>query len=237
MTNDAHDTNVTFASVWERGFLGQLLNNTYFTNNTLILLTFDEDETYTEQNKVFSILLGGAIPSNLKGTTDNTFYTHYSTIASVSANWGLPSLGRWDAGANVFEVVANKTGYKNAIVNTTNIFLNQSYPGPLSDNLYIPVWPVPDTSAKGAAGKGVLSSIVSTWGNNSGTYNYTNAYPYDLGAGINAGGTPVSGGVNGSNSGTSIGSAPATTSSKGSAATLAVSGPLAAVAGLLALLL
>jgi acid phosphatase len=110
MTNDAHDTNVTFASSWLRSFLTPLMSNEYFMNNTLILLTFDENESYGIQNKMFSILMGGAIPANLKGTKDNTFYNHYSTIASVSQNWGLPSLGRWDCHANVFESVANKTG-------------------------------------------------------------------------------------------------------------------------------
>src|ERR1700753_525152 len=113
MTDDGHDTNITFAAAWERSWINPLLNNTYFMNNTLILLTFDETETYTQQNKIFTILLGGAIPSNLKGTTDNTFYNHYSTISSVAVNWGLPSLGRWDCNANGFQIVANKAGYDN----------------------------------------------------------------------------------------------------------------------------
>ena len=95
MTNDAHDTNITFAAKWERSWMSTLLKNDYFMNNTAVLLTFDEDVTYNKTNRIFSILVGGAIPDNLKGTTDDTFYTHYSTIASISANWGLPSLGRW----------------------------------------------------------------------------------------------------------------------------------------------
>jgi hypothetical protein len=47
MTDDGHDTDVTFAATWARGFLTPLLNNSYFMNNTLIVLTFDEDETST----------------------------------------------------------------------------------------------------------------------------------------------------------------------------------------------
>jgi hypothetical protein len=47
MTDDGHDTTVTFAANWARTFLEPLLNNSYFMNNTLIVLTFDEDETYT----------------------------------------------------------------------------------------------------------------------------------------------------------------------------------------------
>jgi len=188
MTNDGHDTTVTFAGNWTRSFLEPLLNNSYFMNNTLIVVTFDEDETYTIGNRVLTLLLGGVIPASLKGTSDNTFYNHYSMLSTVEVNWGLPSLGRWDCGANVLEVVANKTGYVNTFVNTTNIYFNSSYPGAVSDAKFYPVWPVPDTLSQCASGKGVLDSIVSTWGKSSGTYNYTNAYNYDAASGNNVGG-------------------------------------------------
>lgn len=191
MTDDGHDTTVTFAANWTRSFLDPLLNNTYFMNDTLIVVTFDEDETYTVGNKVYTLLLGGAIPANLKGTTDNTFYNHYSMLSTVELNWGLPSLGRWDCGANVLEIVANKTGYVNSVVNTTNLYFNSSYPGPVSDAKFVPVWPIPDTLSQCASGKGVLSSIVKTWGDSNGTYNYTNVYNYDAAGGNNVGGTPV----------------------------------------------
>ena len=96
-------------------------------------------------------------------------------LSTVELNWGLPSLGRWDCNANVLALVANKTGYTNAVVNTTNLYFNSSYPGPLSDTKYIPVWPVP-TNGKCAAGS-ILSSVVSTWGSAGGTRNYTNVFP------------------------------------------------------------
>ena len=53
MTNDGHDTTIDFTSSWARTFLTPLLNNTYFMNNTLVVLTFDEDETYTDHNTVY----------------------------------------------------------------------------------------------------------------------------------------------------------------------------------------
>ncbi|PYH43272.1 acid phosphatase PHOa [Aspergillus saccharolyticus JOP 1030-1] len=182
MTNDAHDTNITFAAKWERSWVPPLLNNSYFTNDTLLLLTFDEDKTYSKGNKIFSILLGGAIPDDLKGTKDDTFYTHYSVIASVSANWGLPSLGRWDCGANILEIVANKTGYVNYDVDTTNLHLNETYPGPLSDDdysKYSSVWPVPLTNGSCSAGHGILDIVKKNFANTEPTYNYTSPFPYD----------------------------------------------------------
>jgi acid phosphatase len=254
MTDDGHDTNVTFASVWERNWLSDLMNNTYFWNNTLILLTFDESETYPIQNKVFSVLLGGAIPENLKGTSDSTFYSHYSAIASVSANWGLPSLGRWDCGANIFQLVANKTGYVNYDVNTTNLYMNESFPGPLSTNTYSvfsPNWAIPVTNQSCSAGNGVLKQVVDTYGNMTPTFNYTAPFPYDgknasLGVGVtySKAGTIYESGVNSTNttSGTSTTSstAPSSSASK-SSASLAVELPrqglIAAIGGAMALLL
>jgi acid phosphatase len=236
MTNDGHDTSVTVAGNWARNWLTPLLNNTYFMNNTLIILTFDENETYTDRNVIYTLLLGGAIPENLRGTTDDTFYNHYSCISSVSVNWDLPSLGRWDCDANVFETVANKTNYENWVVNTTNLFFNESYPGPWSDALYTPVWPIPDTLATCASGKGVLASVVTTWGQSNGTYNYTNVYPYDDADNNNADGTATLPSATGA-SGTPTGSASASHST-GAAAGLQVgtSGFLALVGAVVAFL-
>ncbi|KAI9745889.1 MAG: hypothetical protein M1818_000570 [Claussenomyces sp. TS43310] len=223
MTNDGHDTTIAYASTWSRSFIEPMLSNPYVMNNTLIILTFDEVETYTTGNKVFALLLGGAIPSSLKGTTDDTYYNHYSTISTVSANWGLPSLGRWDCGANILELVANKTGYKNSVVNTTELYFNSSYPGPLSTTKYIPSWPIPDTDAKCANGLGVLSSIVSTWGHSNGTYNYSTPYPYDEVSGTNvvksesSSGTSTSGG---SGSASSASASQSTTAKPSSAASM-----------------
>lgn len=39
---------------------------------TLILLTFDETETYSVNNNIFTIALGGAVPAALVGTKDST---------------------------------------------------------------------------------------------------------------------------------------------------------------------
>jgi acid phosphatase len=87
MTSDGHDTSVTVAGVWLKSFLAPLLEDKNFIDNTLVLITFDENETYTIQNKVFSVLLGDAVPKHLEGTSDDNYYNHYSEIATVEANW------------------------------------------------------------------------------------------------------------------------------------------------------
>jgi hypothetical protein len=95
--NDAHDTTIDFAGAWLRYWLEPLLADPRFNDDrTLILLTFDENENYKINNRVFSLLLGGAVPDRLRGSVDSTFYTHYAALSSVQANWGLGSLGRGD---------------------------------------------------------------------------------------------------------------------------------------------
>ncbi|KAK0629024.1 phosphoesterase family-domain-containing protein [Bombardia bombarda] len=194
MTNDAHDTNITFSAKWTRSFVEPLLANPYFMKNTLLIVTFDENEVYTTDNRVFTVLLGGAIPKSLHGTVDAMYYNLYSTLSTVSVNWDLPSLGRWDCDANVLQLVANKTGYANTNISVDGLYFNETYPGATGNFKHTPgFWPAPNTQAKCASGRGVLQGVVDVWGNTTGTYNYTNVYPYNEVAGIVTGGKPVKG--------------------------------------------
>lgn len=102
MTNDGHDTSVTTAGKWARSFLTPLLSNANFTKKTLVLLTFDESENYANNNQVFSVLLGDAVPASSHGTTDTKAYNHYSQMATVENNWNLGNLGLSDATASTF---------------------------------------------------------------------------------------------------------------------------------------
>ncbi|KAF8911279.1 phosphoesterase family-domain-containing protein [Mucidula mucida] len=163
MLNDAHDTTIDFAASFLEYWLLPLLTDPRVNDeNTLILLTFDENETYEIQNTIFSLALGitplgQAVPLELRGTTDHTFYTHYSSLSTVQANWGLGSLGRQDTNAtmsNVFSFIANQTGYTNVDVGSDQIpFLNLTaiYDGPLNSAQYVP-FSAPDVTAQGAGG-------------------------------------------------------------------------------------
>ncbi|KAI1847526.1 hypothetical protein JX265_000776 [Neoarthrinium moseri] len=102
MTNDGHDSSVTVAGKWARNWLTPLLNNKNFnTDRTLIVLTFDECENYFAANRVFTVLLGGAVAGK-KGTTNSTKFNHYSLTKTVEDNWNLGNLGENDVGAAAF---------------------------------------------------------------------------------------------------------------------------------------
>ncbi|KAK5110305.1 hypothetical protein LTR62_006158 [Meristemomyces frigidus] len=176
MTDDGHDSSVTVAGAWTRAFLEPLLSNPYFMKNTLILITFDENHTYTIANRVFSILLGGAVAGK-EGTCDSAYYNHYSEISTVEANWNTHTLGRWDVGANVFQVVADKTGdivRPNTAVTAANpkIFQNSSYAGPLNLDVGFAPYPAPNVKlVSPRGGRTVLPAIQRLWGNKPSIYN------------------------------------------------------------------
>ncbi|KKF94772.1 Acid phosphatase [Ceratocystis platani] len=164
MTSDAHDTDITTAGEWLHAFLNPLLDDPKFMHNTLVLVTFDENESYIRHNRIFSLLLGDAVPQELVGTTDTHFYNHYSEIASVEANWDLPTLGRWDVGANVFELVARATGDR--LRNYTSLdkyYFNLSYTG-VMNSLRRRVYPAPNLTLDNSfSGRKILESIKRTW--------------------------------------------------------------------------
>lgn len=164
MTSDGHDTSVTTAGTWTRNFLEPLLNNPKFMKKTLVLITFDENETYTIRNNVMAILLGDAIPKKLIGTKDDSYYNHYSEIATVEANWDLPTLGRWDVGANVFKWVAEKTGDVvrawDGKVSYSDMFFNQSIAGPFNSKVNDTGYPVPNVHIQSA---GWRKRKVASW--------------------------------------------------------------------------
>jgi acid phosphatase len=85
MTDDGHDTNVAFAGAWARRFLEPLLNNKKFMKKTLVLLTFDENETYKSPNKIWGALLGDAVPKELRGTKDSNYYSHCTHSTNPSS--------------------------------------------------------------------------------------------------------------------------------------------------------
>jgi len=157
LVNDAHDTDITYTSAWLEYWLVPLLEDKRFNSGkgedgTLILLTFDENETYGSRNVVYSVLLGTAVPKNLHGTVDDTLYSHYSSLSTVEGNWELGNLGRGDVNAtlgNVFSFVADKIGFKNTktpIGKEPQTNLTGVFPGALNAKHWIPFTAPPKNS-------------------------------------------------------------------------------------------
>lgn len=95
--DDGHNTNITFAGEWLHSFLGPRYAK--FPDNTLFVITWDEDD-YSEENRIFTSISGSMIKP---GSVDNTLYSHYSLLRTVEDNWQLGNLGRNDATATPFQ--------------------------------------------------------------------------------------------------------------------------------------
>ncbi|KAJ7137146.1 hypothetical protein C8R44DRAFT_869218 [Mycena epipterygia] len=103
MIDDAYDTTIDFAASFLEYWLLPLLS-----------------DPHTSPTYELRSLAGGTVPLKLRGTTDDTLYTHYSTLSTVQASWGLGSLGRQDINAsisNAFDFVAKKTGCSDVHLN------------------------------------------------------------------------------------------------------------------------
>ncbi|KAI8211611.1 putative acid phosphatase [Colletotrichum sp. SAR 10_76] len=168
MMNDGHNTTLEYATKWARDFLKPMLAEDAFKERTLILLTYDESEDKGKPNQIVSLLMGSAIPKNLKGTEDKTFYSHYSMMSTVEFNWELPNLGRYDVGANIYQfaqnlgskvLVSNKDPPNMADVNNS-----ESYPGALNnDTGKFRPYPPPNLGLNGSSGLPILEHIRLQW--------------------------------------------------------------------------
>jgi len=97
--NDAHDTDLNYAGKFLTTWLSKYLAMPNFIKDTMVFITFDEDE-YLESNHVTAIMLGPYIKH--PNTTEGTRYDHYSVTRTLLDNWSLGSLKRHDATATSF---------------------------------------------------------------------------------------------------------------------------------------
>ncbi len=94
--NDGHDTGVAFADNWLSSYFGPLMKDPAFMKDMLLVITFDEDDKSTAENRIYTALYG---PSVAPGSVSGAHYTHYSLLRTIEDAYGLGDLGRNDASA------------------------------------------------------------------------------------------------------------------------------------------
>jgi hypothetical protein len=92
MRNDGHDTSLSFAANWLKGFLEPILADPTVMKNTLIVVTFDESATQSN-NHIYTVFLGDMV----KPGVDSKHYDHYNLLRTIEDNFGLGTLGAQDA--------------------------------------------------------------------------------------------------------------------------------------------
>ncbi len=96
MKDDGHDTDVAYASKWLQSAFDSRLSDPRFTEDLLFIVTFDESETLTAHNPIYTAFYG---PGVTAGSKSQTKYDHYSILRTIEDVFGLGNLGKHDAKA------------------------------------------------------------------------------------------------------------------------------------------
>ncbi len=78
--------------------VGKIMKSPQWTKNSLIILTFDEDELMTKEvpsslhqgGKILTVVISGSSKGHLES---NTLFNHYSLLRGLEEGFGLPLLG------------------------------------------------------------------------------------------------------------------------------------------------
>jgi phospholipase C len=96
LNNDGHDTTPTYADNALRKIFEPIVNNKVLMERTLLIVTYDEDDSEGPRNQIFTTLIGGSIQPGSKSTHK---YDHYSLLRTIEEIFKLGSLDRNDATA------------------------------------------------------------------------------------------------------------------------------------------
>ncbi|KAI7850904.1 phosphoesterase family-domain-containing protein [Circinella umbellata] len=104
INNDAHDKNMAFGARWLKKFLEPRIKKPAFSENTMFVITFDEDDSNTKKNHVYTALIGPNWKNAPKTKKDKAQYDHYSLLRTIEDNWDLGDLDKKDKKAKPFDL-------------------------------------------------------------------------------------------------------------------------------------
>ena len=97
VTHDGHDTGVSAADQWLSETFGPLLNDRRFTENMLLIVTFDEGRGWWRSNHIYTVVYGDRV---IPGSVSDSRYDHYSVLRTIEEILGLGTLGQGDSKAS-----------------------------------------------------------------------------------------------------------------------------------------
>ncbi|CAF1316464.1 unnamed protein product [Adineta steineri] len=119
--NDAHDTDLIYAGNYLKNWLNIHLNDPNFMRGTLLIVTFDEDESNPGQTNHIPALMWGTdyLYSAVKIPGK---FNLYSLPKLLEDNWGLGNLGRQDVTASsLMDIWRLTSDSNNTTIQTTSI--------------------------------------------------------------------------------------------------------------------
>ena len=96
LDDDGHDTGADYAGQWLSKEFGGVLSNSKFMKDTLIVITFDESESSSAKNQIYTVLIGANVTPRSKV---DTLTNHYSVLRTIEDQFALGTLGKNDATA------------------------------------------------------------------------------------------------------------------------------------------
>ncbi|MEO8217095.1 MAG: alkaline phosphatase family protein [Acidobacteriota bacterium] len=91
--HNGHDLGIASADRFLAGTFGPLLSDPRFTTDTLFIVTFDESEAHSDQNRIYTVFWGDSVR---RGTVADTVYTHYDLLRTIEEAFHLGTLGTHD---------------------------------------------------------------------------------------------------------------------------------------------
>jgi acid phosphatase len=107
LCDDMHDCSIGTGDSWLQSNVPTILNSpAYTTQNSLLLITWDEDDG-TQNNQVPTLVIAKNVTPGFKS---GTLYSHYSVLSTIEQAWGLSSLTSNDANANAMSDFFTSSG-------------------------------------------------------------------------------------------------------------------------------
>ncbi len=95
--NNMHDCSIGTGDTWLSRTVPAILGSPAFTSqNSALFITWDEDDSSTNSNKVATLVVAKSVPA---GFRTSTAYNHYSLLKTIESAWGLAPLTSNDAAA------------------------------------------------------------------------------------------------------------------------------------------
>jgi phosphatidylinositol-3-phosphatase len=97
LCNDMHDCSISTGDAWLQTTVPTILNSPAYTSqNSLLLITWDEDEG-SQSNQVATLVIANSVPPGFRSTT---WYNHYSLLRTIEQAWDLAPLTTNDSGSS-----------------------------------------------------------------------------------------------------------------------------------------
>lgn len=101
--NNGHDTGVSYADRWFANRFKELLDDSRFMRDLLLIVTFDEGGFVPGGGKnIYTVAYGDSV---ISGIEDSTPLNHYSILRLVEDEWDLGTLNQNDLQASLIEKI------------------------------------------------------------------------------------------------------------------------------------